>query len=172
MENAWKIYQAKNPDRYNRAYADEQRGLWAGCAIGALLGITIALIIMAASGSLSSLFTTQPDDVMLSKAQLAAKAAKSAPMVVDVLPSPPPPPPPQIIVVEQRVAAPVVAAPSVVEAKEDETLRIKPRRCPNGLARCGSECVNLATDKRYCGSCRTRCKEGEICRDGRCVNAS
>jgi hypothetical protein len=43
-------------------------------------------------------------------------------------------------------------------------------RCSQGQTRCGDRCVNLKTNERHCGSCRSRCASNQTCCKGRCVN--
>jgi Stigma-specific protein, Stig1 len=43
-------------------------------------------------------------------------------------------------------------------------------RCSEGQTRCGDRCVNLKTNERHCGSCRSRCASNQTCCKGRCVN--
>jgi alpha-tubulin suppressor-like RCC1 family protein len=42
--------------------------------------------------------------------------------------------------------------------------------CPAGTPdECGGECVNTATDERYCGDCDTICPDGATCAGGECA---
>lgn len=41
--------------------------------------------------------------------------------------------------------------------------------CPEGQTDCHGICVDLDNDPNNCGSCDTRCMEGEICREGNCL---
>lgn len=45
--------------------------------------------------------------------------------------------------------------------------------CENGKTCCGSQCVDLQTDKGNCGSCDAApCAEGETCKDGVCAGCT
>jgi hypothetical protein len=41
--------------------------------------------------------------------------------------------------------------------------------CKGGRARCGTACVDTATNPRHCGDCGTTCGEGQACEQGTCV---
>lgn len=45
-----------------------------------------------------------------------------------------------------------------------------PIECGSGQALCGSECVDLQTDARFCGECLNACNTGDACVSGRCVD--
>ena len=40
--------------------------------------------------------------------------------------------------------------------------------CPEGQRRCNDRCVNLKRNENHCGSCSTRCDEGQECVEGVC----
>src|SRR4051812_27331930 len=40
--------------------------------------------------------------------------------------------------------------------------------CPDGLERCGDECVDVASDFRNCGACASPCGGSRTCSSGRC----
>jgi endo-1,4-beta-D-glucanase Y len=40
--------------------------------------------------------------------------------------------------------------------------------CAAGLLSCGTACVNAQTDANNCGTCGTKCADGQSCRDGSC----
>lgn len=40
--------------------------------------------------------------------------------------------------------------------------------CPTGLTRCGSECVDLRTDRTHCGRCDRACSASTTCMIGHC----
>jgi hypothetical protein len=40
-------------------------------------------------------------------------------------------------------------------------------QCPNGLTRCGMECVDTSRDPNHCGTCPTKCPGG-TCEEGEC----
>ncbi len=40
--------------------------------------------------------------------------------------------------------------------------------CPAGLTRCGTSCVNIATDVANCGACGRACASGDACGTGLC----
>ena len=40
--------------------------------------------------------------------------------------------------------------------------------CDVGFDACGSECVDLLTDRYHCGSCDTVCSTGRLCTEGQC----
>ena len=40
--------------------------------------------------------------------------------------------------------------------------------CPLGEVRCGSSCVNVASDSNHCGGCDAACAPDEVCRTGVC----
>ena len=44
-----------------------------------------------------------------------------------------------------------------------------PTECGPGRTICASECVDTATDPRFCGNCTTACPSGEVCAAGQCV---
>ena len=41
--------------------------------------------------------------------------------------------------------------------------------CGLGSKRCGSTCVNTASDNAHCGACDNTCKAGEVCAAGKCA---
>jgi endo-1,4-beta-D-glucanase Y len=43
--------------------------------------------------------------------------------------------------------------------------------CASGLLTCGSACVNAQTDFQNCGTCGTKCGDGQSCMAGKCVCA-
>lgn len=57
--------------------------------------------------------------------------------------------------------------------QEDVPLRlvdvvVRPR-CPENLATCPPDCVDLATDPQHCGQCRRACSPNFTCTEGRCT---
>ncbi len=40
--------------------------------------------------------------------------------------------------------------------------------CPLGTTRCGTACVNIASDTNHCGMCNRACPTGQVCRTGTC----
>jgi hypothetical protein len=44
--------------------------------------------------------------------------------------------------------------------------------CSGGRTRCGTECVDLATDEDHCGDCPVACDPGEYCGGGECLNGT
>jgi hypothetical protein len=41
--------------------------------------------------------------------------------------------------------------------------------CPDGLAACGRQCIDLDVDRRHCGVCGRACAGAGMCVDGECV---
>lgn len=45
-----------------------------------------------------------------------------------------------------------------------------PPACPTGLELCGDKCVDLATSKKNCGACGSKCGRRKRCKGGTCQN--
>jgi len=44
--------------------------------------------------------------------------------------------------------------------------------CASGLAKCGTSCVDLSTDKNNCGLCGDVCANNQVCNSSMCACAS
>jgi hypothetical protein len=44
-----------------------------------------------------------------------------------------------------------------------------PQPCPTPLEECEGQCVDVRSDRRYCGGCGVRCPAGEVCSGGACT---
>lgn len=49
--------------------------------------------------------------------------------------------------------------------------RRKKKKCPGGLVRCGTSCIDLRLDPLHCGSCGNDCGAGGSCQQGHCLRA-
>ncbi|URE03102.1 Stigma-specific protein, Stig1 [Musa troglodytarum] len=45
------------------------------------------------------------------------------------------------------------------------------KKCRFGQACCGGSCVNVMYDPKNCGGCNKRCKKGSFCQYGMCSYA-
>src|SRR2546423_15173870 len=48
------------------------------------------------------------------------------------------------------------------------TTNTPPTTCSGGLSVCGSQCADLQSDARHCGSCSNSCGAGQSCNNGSC----
>lgn len=44
-----------------------------------------------------------------------------------------------------------------------------PQPCPTPLQECNGHCVDVQSDRRFCGTCGTACSAGQVCAGGGCA---